>query len=300
MQQIAQGGTVTLTSVYETGSGDLVDPTTPTIDIIDADGDQLVTDATPTHISLGNYSYAYVVPADGALGVWQAHWSGVIDGLTSGGDDFFDVVTPGAILTSTYDLLTLDEAKAALNIPLADTTFDTELASYITAVSQRLDDLCGPIVKRSVSDEIHDGNVAWILPDFSPVASVGSVTEYSNGTGTVLTAESLSVAGDYTLEGAGTHGAILQRRASFSDRAFSYGPVVVNYVAGRFNSTAAVSPKFKQAAAKMLSHMWRGDQGAGSATFGAPTETPLLGYGFAIPNAVVELLAEERKPPVLA
>lgn len=300
MQQVAQGGTVTVTAVYETGTGDLVDPTTPTIDVIDADGTELVTNAVPTRISLGNYSYAYVVPSDGALGVWRVHWGGTIGGLDSGGDDFFDVVTPGAIITSTYDLLTLDEAKAALNIPVADTTFDDELHSYITAVSQRIDDLCGPVVKRSVADEIHDGNVAWILPDRSPVATIGSITEYSNGTGTALTAESLSVAGDYTLEGVGTHASILRRRSSFSNRVFSSGKVVLNYTAGRFDSTAAVSPKFKQAAAKMLSLMWRGDQGAGSATFGASPETPLLGYGFAIPNAVVELLAEEKAPPSLA
>lgn len=300
MQQVAQGGTVTLTSVYETGAGDLVDPTSPAIDIVDADGTELVTNATPTRLSLGNFSYAYVVPANGDIGVWQAHWTGTIDGLNAGGDDFFNVVTPGAIITSTYDLLTLDEAKAALNIPLADDTFDDEVASYITAVSQRIDDLCGPVVKRSVSEEIHDGSVAVILPDRTPVAAVGSVTEYANGTGTALTAETLTVAGDYVLEGGGTHASVLRRRGSFSDRPFSYGKIVLNYTAGRFDSTAAVSPKFKQAAAKMLTLMWKGDQGAGSATFGAEVDSPLLGYGFAIPNAVVELLAEEKAPPVLS
>lgn len=300
MQTVAQGGTVTVTAVYETGTGDLVDPTSPTIDIIDADGDELVTNAVPTRISLGNYSYAYVVPADGSLGVWQAHWSGTIDGLTSGGDDFFNVVTPGAIITSTYDLLTPDEAKRALNIPLADTTFDTELASYVTAVSQRLDDMCGYIVKRSVSDEIHMGGGPIIWPNEQPAVTIGSVLEYASGTPTTLTAESLTVAGDYLLENAGTHNALLRRRSSWGDRTFSSGQVVLNYVAGRFDSTAAVSPLFKQAAAKALSWLWRGDQGAGTATFGAADGSSLFGLGFALPNSVKELLAYEAKPSAMA
>jgi hypothetical protein len=61
-----------------------------------------------------------------------------------------------------------------------------------------------------------------------------------------------------------------------------------------------VSAKFKQAAAKTLAWLWKGDQGAGSATFGGGEETSLYGLGFALPNAVVELLAYERKPPTVA
>lgn len=301
-QRVAQGGTIVLTSTYETGTGDLVDPTGPTVDIIDADNTELVTNDTPTRVSLGNYSYTYVVPEDGAVGMWRAHWSGIIDGLISGGDDWFNVVTPGEIITSTYDLLTLDEAKAALNIPLADTTFDTEFHLYITAVSQRLDDLCGLIVKRSVADEVHDGGLTMVWPDSVPVATIGEVVEYSAGTATILTAETLTVAGDYALIDAGNHNSRLHRRSSWNDRTFASGRgnIVISYVAGRFDSTADVSPKFKQAAAKALSWLWRGDQGAGTATFGAADGTSLFGLGFALPNSVVEMLAYERKPPVVA
>jgi hypothetical protein len=301
-QRVAQGGTVVLTGTYETGTGDLVDPITPTVDIIDADDTELVTNDIPDRVSLGQYTYTYVVPDDGAVGMWRIHWSGVIDGLTSGGDDWFNVVTPGEIITSTYDLLTLDEAKAALNIPLADTTFDTELHAYITAVSQRIDDLCGPGVKRSVADEVHDGGDSLIFPNETPVASIGEVVEYSSGTGTTLTGETNTVAGTYVLEGAGTHLSLVRRRSSWSDAPFvaGRGNVMISYVAGRFDSTADVSPLFKQAAAKTLSWLWRGDQGAGTATFGGVEGTSLFGLGFALPNSVVELLAYERRPPVVA
>jgi len=298
MEQVAEGGTVVLTAEYMNGAGDLVAPTTPRVDIIDADGLELVTNATPALVSLGNYSYTYVVPEAGPVGVWRIHWTGTVEGAEAGGDDWFNVVTPGAVITNTYDLLTLDEAKRALNIPLADTAFDTELASYVTAVSQRLDDLCGPIIKRSVTAEQHDGQgIIW--PDLQPVATIGAVTEYVSGTGTTLTAETLNAAGDYTLAHAGTHNSQLRRRTSWSDQPWS-GPVTISYVAGRFNSTADVSPKFKQAAAKTLAWLWKGDQGGGSVTFGGADDTSLFGLGFALPNVVVELLALEARPPVIA
>lgn len=301
IQQVAQSGVVTLSAQYYNAAGDLVDPTTPLVDIVDADAVELVTDDTPTRDSLGIYSYTYTVPADGAIGRWEAHFTGVISGLLAGGDDEFDVVAPGAIVTSTYDLLTLAEGKAALNIESAVTTFDTELATYITALSQRIDDMVGPVVKRSISAEQHDSGHGVIWPRYSPVATVGTVLEYVSGVATTLTAESLTVAGDYVLLDGGNHNSRLARRSSFSDSLWtSSGPIVITYVAGRYDSTAAVSAKFKQAAAKALAWLWRGDQGAGTSTFGAAEETSLFGLGFALPNAVVEMLALERRPPVIA
>ncbi|MCA1572419.1 MAG: hypothetical protein LC798_19385 [Chloroflexi bacterium] len=209
-------------------------------------------------------------------------------------------------MADTLDVLTLDEAKRALNIPAADTTFDVEVASYVTAVSRRLDDLTGPIVVRTITNEPHDGGGTYVFPNHTPVLSVTTVTEWLSGTSQVLTAETTaaSTTTDYFLAGVGTHGAHLRRRSSWSDMVFPWGAgnVVLTYVAGRYATTAAVDPKFKQAAAKMLSLMWRGDQGAGSVTFGAPTDEggTLLGFGFAIPNFVAELLAEERRPPRVA
>lgn len=300
MERVAQGGAVTLTAEFQTGAGDLTDPTGPTVDVIDAEDVQVVTDDEPTRLSLGRYTYTYVVPADAPLGVWRVHWGGTVDGLASGGDDWFDVVTPGAILTSAYDLLTLDEAKAALNIPAADDTFDDEVALYVTAVSQRLDDECGPIVKRTVT-ETRDGGDPVIFLAHPPVASVASVTEYRSGTAAVLAAETTTVrtADDWYLEGVYS---VLRRRSHGSDSRFATGRgnVVVVYTAGRFDSTAAVSAKFKQAAAKMLAWLWKGDQGVGSSTFGGGEGASLFGLGFALPNVVKELLVEERRPPVVA
>jgi hypothetical protein len=208
-------------------------------------------------------------------------------------------------VADALDLLTLDEAKRALNIPLADTTFDTEVASYVTAVSQRLDDLCGPVVKRTITDEVHDGGYEYIFPNHTPVLSVTSVAQYSSGTATTLTAETVgtSTTANYLLIGGGTHESVIRRRSTWSDTSFPAGRsnVVITYVAGRFNDTGSVTPKFKQGAAKMLSLLWKGDQGAGTVTFGAPTELDGIGVvGFAVPRAVTDLLAYEIRPPAVA
>jgi hypothetical protein len=306
MEHVAQGGSITLTAFYENGVGTRVDPVDPTITISDPDGTVVVDAVTPSRSSVGSYSYRFAVASDATIGAWQAHWTGTIEGLASETDDYFDVVTAGSIVTAPsplLDLLTLDEAKAALNIAPSNTDFDAELGAYVSAISDRIDDYCGPVVKRPIAGEAHDGGDGFVFLDVTPVVSVGQVVEWSNGAGTVLAAETLSVAGDYVLIDGPTHNAKLLRRGGWSGRWFATGRanVVVDYIAGRFDSTAAVSPKFKQAAAKTLSWLWKGDQGAGSATFGAPAEgTSLFGLGFALPNVVVELLAYERKPPVLA
>lgn len=203
-------------------------------------------------------------------------------------------------MADTLDLLSLDEGKRALNIPLADTTQDVEVASYITAVSRRIDDMCGPVVIRTVTGETHRGGAPTIFPRNAPVAAITSVTEYAGTTAQVLTAETnaAKTANDYSVD---SDGYVIYRRSTGSDSVFPAGRsnVVITYEAGRYANTAAVDPLFKQAAAVFLSHLWKFEQGQGSATFGGPTEG--LGIpSFGTPNAVRDLLADELRPPVVA
>lgn len=203
-------------------------------------------------------------------------------------------------MADLLDLLSLDEAKRALNIPLAETTHDTELASYITAVSRRIDGMCGPVVIRTVTGEVHAGGSSMLFPRYSPVATITSVIEYVGTMATTLAAESNSTktANDYLI---GADGYVVYRRSTGSDSVFPAGRsnVVMTYTAGRHANTAAVDPRFKQAAAIFLSHLWRFEQGQGSTTFGAFEEG--LGIpSFGTPNAVKDLLADELRPPVVA
>lgn len=162
------------------------------------------------------------------------------------------------------DVLTLQEARSSLNLG-TDTSVDTELSQVISAASQTLDNWIGCVVKRTVTDEEHPGNTATVVLDRYPVASVTTVTEYASGTATPLTAESLTVAGTYSFD-SGT--GFLHRRNSWSSGRFA-GGVRVTYVAGRFDTTATVEAAYKEAAQKILMHLWqtRGAQ-SGAATFG--------------------------------
>lgn len=202
------------------------------------------------------------------------------------------------------DVISLTEAKRALNIQSTDTTQDTELASYISAVSQALDDRCGAIVKRTITatyapDEYRNGSLILTEAPASRTAdnSVTTVTEYSGGTAQVLTAETVSASSSYDYAFNPRTG-IISRRSTWGDTTFASQNVVVVYVAGRYANTASVSQKFKQAAAIMLTHLWRGEQGVG----GSATFTPLASGipTFSVPNAVLELLEGELRPPAVA
>lgn len=209
--------------------------------------------------------------------------------------------------SSLLDVISLSEAKRVLNIQSSDSTQDTELASYISAVSQALDDRCGAIVKRTITATYFPeeyGNGSLIL-DKAPASStadnsITTVTEYSGGTAQVLTAESLTTAGTYNYSFNPRTG-VVSRRASWSATSFGSQNVVVVYVAGRYDSTAAVSQKFKIAAARFLQHIWTASQGVGgSATFGPSEDVAGIVPGFAVPNFVLELLADELRPPAVA
>lgn len=196
-------------------------------------------------------------------------------------------------MADTLDIVTLAEGQAAIN----DTTPTTELASYITAVSRRIDDLCGPVVKRLVT-ESHDGGAYTLYLRKYPVLSVAtaSVTDYT--TARIYAAESntAKTAYDYLLDGAtGT----LRSRSSGSDRRFVSGRrnVVVTYYAGRYEDTASVDEKFKNAARQFLRHVWVPSQGGGSVTFPGGEEGGRTFPTFGVPNVVLDMLEREIQGP---
>lgn len=196
------------------------------------------------------------------------------------------------------DWLSLDEGKAALNIPVATTTFDAELAMYISAVSLRLDQLAGAAVTRTVTGEVHDilTPTGIVKLNYRPVTVLTTVTEYSHTTAQVLTAETNAAKTAYNYV-ADLEAGWLMRRASGSDAYFPVGRgnLVVTYTAGRAANTAAVDARYKLAASIFLSHLWRREQGSGTATFGG-FEPERAVPTFGIPNVVRDLLANDIVP----
>lgn len=200
------------------------------------------------------------------------------------------------------DWISLDEGKAAVNI--TGGAFDSELALYISAASQRLDQLAGAAVIRTITGEIHNitrpGTTAVLL-NYRPVVSASSVVIYNQTTAQTLALEtnSAKTANDYLLDLAEGR---LRRRASGYDTAFptGRGNVIVTYTAGRFASTAAVAERFKLAASIYLSHLWKREQGAGTVTFGGLEPDVNAIPTFGIPNVVRDLLLDEISSVMVA
>lgn len=199
------------------------------------------------------------------------------------------------------DVIDIDTAQRMLGV---DGQVDGALLqTYVSSASALLDRLCGPVVAREVDAERHDGGGPTIRLCRPPVL-VGldnfAVTEYA---GTVATG--LEIEGAGTLPEAAvlldTQFGVVRRRSSGADALFASGRqnVVVDYWAGRFADTASVDERFRHACFQLVAHMWSGEQAAGSAMFGGD-QMWSPGPGFAVPNRVRELLADELLVPAVA
>lgn len=205
-------------------------------------------------------------------------------------------------MADTLDILTLDEAKAYLS-GLSGSSRDAQVAALVTAISRRIDALCGPVVQRTVSAEVHAGGCSTIRLNLTPVSSVTTVSEYAGSTPTTITAETTpGLAGSgYLLVDGTTHGARLIRRSGGYDTWWTAGRsnVLVTYVAGRYANTSAVDGQFKVAAGRFLQRAWRSAEGSGSETYGASdafVQSPTM----TAPKEVRDLLADQLLPPAVA
>lgn len=206
------------------------------------------------------------------------------------------------------DVVSYDLARQALSIGPVDTSRKVLLESAIEAVSQRMDELCGPIVQRTVTEIIEVPRwerVTDLRITGGPVTSITSVKSYEDGVETTLTAETLTVAGDYLAELAprvrpdGTSQMLsgrLLRRSSFSDWWWTCGTrIQVVYTAGRYATTAAVADRFTQAALIALRSLWRTYQSQVATASDGDYAAPFQAFpSVAIPAAALELVAADR------
>jgi hypothetical protein len=200
---------------------------------------------------------------------------------------------------ATLDVLTLPEAKDALNVSQTKPINDEAITLWVTAISLRMDELCGPVVQRTISNEVHAGGECSILPLYRPVSSVTTIVEYS-GTGspqslaaeTFTTNSATVTANDYYLDPVTSR---ISRRSSGYAGTFAGTRVVLTYVAGRAATTAAVDKKFKVAAGAMLRRLWSRESGAW-ARGGNPLageQAGSIGFYKVIDPMVAEFLADE-------
>lgn len=190
-------------------------------------------------------------------------------------------------------MISLDEAHEAIQLADAVVTHDEQIARLVTTISRRMDFLCGPIVQRTITDELHQNPDGSLYLRHAPVVSITNVKEWSSGTATALTAETHEAAGGYYFDvGAGT----IARRSSWYDTSWSSSYVTITYVAGRYVDTDSVDARFKGVAQMAFNRLWDRESGAWSRTPDAFEEfagaTPSR-FFHAVDPVVKELLSDE-------
>jgi hypothetical protein len=185
-------------------------------------------------------------------------------------------------------LLTREEAYDALNDPTSARSVPTSdrdgevVDLWVPALSRRIDQLCGPVVSRSVTER-HSGGCDLALRT-APVLSVTTV--HVDG--------SLVASSGYELN-------IDNRWLPIVEGTFAAGTrnVTVVFAAGRYASTATVDPLFKMAAGAILRRLWSREAGAW-ARGGSPFEEAaggMVGFYKAVDPMVSEFLGGELLPP---
>lgn len=215
-------------------------------------------------------------------------------------------------MANAVDVLTLAEAKRILAAGALDTTDEDRIAAVVTGCSQRLDELVGPVVQRTVTDERHDGGRCAITFRQGPAAAVTSIVEIVRGTATTLTAEipgddvTTPVAGTYLLDdydhadGVDVYRRAV-RRSGWSDSTWRAGRrnIVVTYTAGRFTATATVAERYKRAAGPMLINWYQQYLDSASEVIGGEYMVARRAFpGFAVPRATEQMLADQIRWPV--
>lgn len=181
-------------------------------------------------------------------------------------------------------LIDLDEAKQQLNI--TGTYNDLELQAYIDGLTAVVENLVGVVEERTVTETLDGVGSALCLLHVPAIALVSVVPQLT--VGAPLDVDQLH------LDGAT---GIVRR---LSGGRFHGGPWTVTYTAGR----AEVPATINLAARMLLQHLWRtqtasrGPVLAGGDDYSVTEVVP--GFGYAIPNRVLQLLEPYKVPPGVA
>lgn len=174
------------------------------------------------------------------------------------------------------DLITVDDARLAANIPVTDTSHDEQLAALIPVATDLCENLAGPIMVAERTWTVDGGKTFVLLP--SAASAIVSVTE----TGNVLTP-----AVDYT---ANLVAGIVYRGTIASPFVFLSGfqNVTVTYEVGYAADEDAVLSRHKAAARIVLAQLYQADlQGFRTAYQNGAAGVPA---GFAMPARAADLL----------
>lgn len=274
MARYPQGQSVRLTATIRDATNSLVNANSTLITLRHAA--ITTTYTSPTNDGLGQYHLdvpgADITTTDHYEWVWDA-LIGSSHALVTGNFDVFDPFE--------VTVLSLSDAKDALNIPAATTTYDTELAGYLAGLETNLERLIGgPIVTRPVTERVTAGT-GWdtLAVRQRPLVAVTAIVDISTGASMSLT--------DLEID---SNAGIIRRRWRYPFVSFGRD-FMVTYTAGL---GTAVPAAFNTAARMILADWWATQRGESSTRqFGALDESALpqqtrLGIGN---HQAIELLS---------
>lgn len=213
---------------------------------------------TPTHDSLGKYSYDYTTVQAGRH-VARATGTAAAFAHTS----VFDVE-----LAADISIVSLADVKTQIN--KTGTTNDDELRSYILSASESIEGTCGICAIRSFTERAN-GYDALVLTN-RPVVSLTTITPVYSWSPAVAVGEV-----DIHLDTG-----VITRLNGWP----FWGPYNVTYKAGR----AVVQSSLRLAGMLIVQHLWDTRRGVTGVAPGGDDTVTLPGWGYAIPNRAAELL----------
>ena len=272
--EVGQTATVALKVYDSTGALADLGGGNPTCTVTKPDG--TTTTATVTKPSTGNYQGAYTTTSAG-----RHRFTFTGSGTNSGALPWSDVadVWPA----DPRFIISLADAKAALNVPAGARVNDDELRLYIAATTEIIEDIVGAVLSTTRTQTFDGGRNAILLSERA--TSITSVTV--GGTTTTNYVANLSSGVVY----AGATGVDW-----FTDGKQN---VTVAYTTG----SSSIDPNVILAAREEVSFLYQlGQQGGRPSLGGSVPDMSWTPSGFAVPKRVIELCAPSmaRRMPGIA
>ena len=195
-------------------------------------------------------------------------------------------------------IISLPEAREILKIPTADTSHDSQIRGFSQAITEWVEYVCGPVVTRQFTEIIRaSGNVLVlskppVRTDLGTTLDTTNRRDGSTTNGLVSVTPLLTYGFMYDLSQLIVNGPLGTVRhvagLPFFYSGDPYAQYQVKYWVGR-----KICPFGIYEAAKIaLKHVWAVERGgvAQASAFGESEAVP-TGFGFAVPNRALELMA---------
>lgn len=192
------------------------------------------------------------------------------------------------------------DVKPHLRIDPASASNDASLNGFIDAAEIVIQDITGPIVGTSYTED-YDGGNEWIVTRHRPILSIQNVVENQGPVQwTLQVVSDPHLCGPYSVTFE-PYGRIVRRLTGGFPTPFYPGPdtVRISYTAGQASTPANV----RLATLELIRHLWQMAEQSGRpalGAYGAEEDVIAPHSGFAVPTRVIELLEPHKRPPSIA